>query len=142
MKRIFVSAVVAAALMSVTGASLSGMTEAEKWVNDEFQPSTLSKSDQMKEMEWFMNAAAPFKGMEINVLSEGIPTHTYESTVLSVFVHGAAGDRMSARAGTSGILASELAAEVPATIAALRAEAAPSACEGITNSLAVSFPEP
>jgi NAD(P)H-hydrate epimerase len=66
----------------------------------------------------------------------------YETTVLSVFVHGAAGDRISARTGTSGLLASELAAEVPATIAALRAEAASRACEGIPNPLAVSFPEP
>ena len=34
-------------------------------------------------MQWFIKAAEPFKGMEINVLSEGIPTHTYESTVLT-----------------------------------------------------------
>ena len=34
-------------------------------------------------MEWFVNAAKPFVGMEINVLSEGIPTHSYESTVLT-----------------------------------------------------------
>jgi len=59
------------------------MAAAEKWVNDEFQPSTLSKEEQLKEMEWFINAAKPFAGMEINVLSEGIPTHTYESTVLT-----------------------------------------------------------
>ena len=45
--------------------------------------SALSKEDQLKEMEWFINAAKPFAGMEINVLSEGIPTHTYESTVLT-----------------------------------------------------------
>ena len=37
----------------------------------------------MKEMEWFVKAAAPFKGMEINVLSETVPTHTYESEVLT-----------------------------------------------------------
>src|SRR3990172_1730078 len=59
------------------------MDEARKWVDSEFQPSALSKDDQMKEMEWFINAAAPFKGMEINVLSETIPTHTYESQVLT-----------------------------------------------------------
>ena len=29
----------------------------------------------MKEMQWFIKAAKPFKGMEINVLSEDIPTH-------------------------------------------------------------------
>jgi len=37
----------------------------------------------MKEMKWFINAAKPFIGMEINVLSEGIPTHTYESKTLT-----------------------------------------------------------
>jgi NAD(P)H-hydrate epimerase len=75
-------------------------------------------------------------------LGQGHALDAYETTVLSVFVHGAAGDRISARTGTSGLLASELAAEVPATIAALRAEAAPQAREGIPNPLAVSFPEP
>jgi glycerol transport system substrate-binding protein len=59
------------------------MAAAEKWINEEFQPSALSKEEQMKEMEWFINAAKPFAGMEVNVLSEGIPTHTYESTVLT-----------------------------------------------------------
>ncbi len=37
----------------------------------------------MAEMEWFIQAAAPFQGMEINVLSETIPTHEYESKVLT-----------------------------------------------------------
>ncbi|HEY7689024.1 MAG TPA: ABC transporter substrate-binding protein [Dongiaceae bacterium] len=59
------------------------MAAAEKWVDQEFQPSTLSRDDQLKEMEWFINAAQPFQGMEINVLSETIPTHTYESEVLT-----------------------------------------------------------
>jgi glycerol transport system substrate-binding protein len=61
----------------------AGMDEAKKWVDREFQPSTLTKAQQMKEMEWFVNAAKPFKGMEINVLSETIPTHEYESKVLT-----------------------------------------------------------
>ncbi len=61
----------------------AGMAEAEKWINDEFQPSALSKEDQMKEMEWFINAAKPFEGMEVNVLSETIPTHEYESKTLT-----------------------------------------------------------
>ena len=61
----------------------AGMAEAKNWVNTEFQPSSLSKLDQMKEMEWFINAAKPFKGMEINVLSETIPTHEYESRTLT-----------------------------------------------------------
>ncbi len=34
--------------------ALADMAAAEKWVNNEFQPSTLSKADQMKEMAWFI----------------------------------------------------------------------------------------
>jgi len=74
---------VSAAISLASGAALAGTAEAEKWVNDEFQPSTLSKEDQMKEMEWFIKAAEPFAGMEINVLSETIPTHSYESETLT-----------------------------------------------------------
>ncbi|WP_299621546.1 ABC transporter substrate-binding protein [Pelagibius sp.] len=59
------------------------MDAAKKWIDEEFQPSVLSKDEQMAEMEWFIKAAEPFRGMEINVLSETIPTHTYESEVLT-----------------------------------------------------------
>lgn len=56
---------------------------AKKWVEQEFQPSTLTRDAQLKELEWFIKAAAPFKGMEIKVVSETIPTHEYESKVLT-----------------------------------------------------------
>ena len=79
-KKIALLAAVAA--MSAQSA-YAGTAEAKKWIDTEFQPSTLSKSDQMKEMEWFINAAKPFAGMEINVLSETIPTHEYESKTLT-----------------------------------------------------------
>ncbi len=82
MKRKIVIAIAVAGLF-VQSSAFAGKAEAEKWVNDEFQPSTLSKSAQMEEMAWFIKAAEPFKGMEINVLSETIPTHEYESKVLA-----------------------------------------------------------
>ena len=42
------------------------------------------RDEQLKEMEWFINAAKPFAGMEINVLSEGrCGTHDYELKVLA-----------------------------------------------------------
>jgi glycerol transport system substrate-binding protein len=63
--------------------AMAGKPEAERWINSEFQPSALSKNEQMAELEWFIKAAEPFKGMEINVLSETIPTHSYESKVLT-----------------------------------------------------------
>jgi len=83
MKRQVIAAFVAAVFTVSAGHAVADMAAAEKWVNDEFQPSVLSKDEQMAEMEWFIKAAEPFKGMELNVLSEGIPTHTYESEVLT-----------------------------------------------------------
>ncbi|ABC33588.1 ABC-type sugar transport system, periplasmic component [Hahella chejuensis KCTC 2396] len=56
---------------------------AKKWVESEFTASTLSKEEQMKEMAWFTEAAKRFRGMEINVASETITTHEYESKVLA-----------------------------------------------------------
>ena len=73
------SSAAALALLAMTSPSFADIEAAKKWIDTEFQPSTLSKEDQIKEMEWFIKAAEPFKGMEINVLSESIPTHTYES---------------------------------------------------------------
>ncbi len=72
-----------AAMLTFPAISDAGMEEAKKWVADEFQPSTLSQEEQVKEMEWFVKAAEPFKGMKINVVSETIATHEYESKVLA-----------------------------------------------------------
>ncbi len=79
MRRILLGSVAAIALLSPS-ASWADMADAEKWVDNEFQPSTLTRDEQLKEMEWFINAAKPFAGMEINVVSEGpLGTHDYES---------------------------------------------------------------
>lgn len=45
--------------------------------------STLSRADQEKEMQWFVDAAKPFQGMDIKVVSETLTTHKYESEVLA-----------------------------------------------------------
>ena len=79
--KLFMSAALALTMIAFT--AMAGKPEAERWINSEFQPSALSKNEQMAEMEWFIKAAEPFKGMEINVLSETIPTHSYESKVLT-----------------------------------------------------------
>jgi glycerol transport system substrate-binding protein len=83
MKRHLLVSAAAIALFAATGSAWADEAAAQKWIDSEFQPSTLSKEDQLKEMQWFIKAAEPFKGMEINALSEGIPTHGYESTVLT-----------------------------------------------------------
>ncbi|MDH4247324.1 MAG: extracellular solute-binding protein, partial [Deltaproteobacteria bacterium] len=83
MRKHFWASVLGTAVLLFSGIGFAGEKEAEKWIGSEFQPSTLSKADQTKQMQWFIKAAAPFKGMEINVLSETIPTHEYESKVLA-----------------------------------------------------------
>lgn len=83
MKKLLLASVAVFALGAAALPAQADMAAAEKWVNDEFQPSVLSKDDQLKEMDWFIKAAEPFKGMEINVLSETIPTHEYESKTLT-----------------------------------------------------------
>eukprot|EP00657_Telonema_sp_P-1_P002123 TRINITY_DN1505_c0_g1_i1.p1 TRINITY_DN1505_c0_g1~~TRINITY_DN1505_c0_g1_i1.p1 ORF type:complete len:587 (+),score=155.36 TRINITY_DN1505_c0_g1_i1:166-1926(+) len=83
MKKTLMAAVAVTALLAVPNAAKAGIAEAEKWIDSEFQPSTLSKDAQKSEMEWFIKAAEPFRGMEINVLSETIPTHEYESKTLA-----------------------------------------------------------
>jgi len=54
----------------------------DKWL-DEFTPSTLSRDEQRRELEWFIKAAEPYRGMKINVVSETIDTHVFESKVLA-----------------------------------------------------------
>src|SRR3979411_2317560 len=86
-KKSFLTMTSAAALIaaSVTIASpaLADDATAQRWIDSEFQPSTLSKDEQLKELQWFEKAAQPFKGMEISVVSETITTHEYESKTLA-----------------------------------------------------------
>jgi len=83
-KRHLTLLVSASAVAMVLGTNaFAGMEEARRWVETEFQPSTLSKDEQLKEMEWFVNAAKPFAGMDINVVSETITTHEYEAKTLA-----------------------------------------------------------
>jgi glycerol transport system substrate-binding protein len=45
--------------------------------------STLDRAAQEAEMQWFIDAAQPFAGMDIKVVSETITTHEYEAKVLA-----------------------------------------------------------
>src|SRR5687767_3280309 len=80
------TALAIAAAMAVGSHALAGEAEAKKCVYSEFQPSTLSKDQQMAEMKWFIEAAKKLqaKGVkEISVVSETITTHEYESKTLA-----------------------------------------------------------
>jgi glycerol transport system substrate-binding protein len=83
MRKYLLCAVAASAVIAGAGSAFADEAAAQKWIDQEFQPSVLTKDEQLAEMQWFIQAAEPFNGMEINVLSEGIPTHSYESEVLT-----------------------------------------------------------
>ncbi|MBK7540751.1 MAG: carbohydrate ABC transporter substrate-binding protein [Candidatus Competibacteraceae bacterium] len=71
---------------ALAGPAQAGEAEAKKWIDSEFQPSTLSKDQQLAEMQWFIDAAKKLqaKGVkEIAVVSETITTHEYESKTLA-----------------------------------------------------------
>ena len=83
MRKYLLSAVAVTAVIAGSSGAWADQAAALKWIEQEFQPSSLSKEEQIAEMDWFIKAAEPFAGMEINVLSEAIPTHSYESEVLA-----------------------------------------------------------
>ena len=70
-------------LLAQVSAPKEQLAQAQSWIAKEFQPSTLMAAEQLAEMSWFIRAAAPYRGMQIRVVSEQIPTHEYESKVLA-----------------------------------------------------------
>ncbi len=76
----------ASAPAAAPAAATGGEAAAKKWIDAEFQPSTLSKDQQTTELKWFIDAAAKLKAKgvtEISVVSETITTHEYESKTLA-----------------------------------------------------------
>ena len=73
-----------AALLVLAGPAFADMDAARAFLDTEIGDlSTLNRADQEAEMQWFIDAAAPYAGMEIKVVSETITTHEYESQVLA-----------------------------------------------------------
>ncbi len=78
------STAVGMALAILSGPAFAGMDEAKQFLDNEIDGmSTLSREEQEAEMQWFVDAAQPFQGMDIKVVSETITTHEYESQVLA-----------------------------------------------------------
>ncbi|WP_243546658.1 ABC transporter substrate-binding protein [Pseudodesulfovibrio tunisiensis] len=97
--RVLLTGTLALAFLATAGIGFADDAQykkaAKKWIEQEFQPSTLSKAEQMKEMEWFIKASKPFRGMDIKVVSETIPTHEYESRVLAKAFHEITGIKVT-----------------------------------------------
>ena len=70
--------------LAMTQPAWADMAAATSFLDAEIgDVSTLSRADQEAEMQWFVDAAQPYQGMEINVVSETITTHEYEAQVLA-----------------------------------------------------------
>ena len=71
-------------IFALTQPAWADMDAAKQFLDAEIgDVSTLSRAEQEAEMQWFIDAAQPFQGMDINVVSETITTHEYESQVLA-----------------------------------------------------------
>ena len=78
------TAVAVAIFLGSTHVAQADMAAAEAFLGEEIGDlSVLSADEQKAEMQWFVDAAKPFAGMDIKVVSETIATHEYESKVLA-----------------------------------------------------------
>ena len=77
------STALAVTLGLLAGPVFADMDAAKKFLDEEIERSALSREEQEAEMQFFIDAAEPFKGMDIKVVSETITTHEYEANVLA-----------------------------------------------------------
>ncbi|WP_156506793.1 ABC transporter substrate-binding protein [Rhodobacter xanthinilyticus] len=81
--KLHLTTAMALALMA-TAPAYAGIEEGKAFLDSEIGDlSALSRADQEAELQWFVDAAKPYEGMEIKVVSETIATHEYESKVLA-----------------------------------------------------------
>ena len=73
-----------AVMLALSGPAFADIEAARAFLDAEIgDQSVLTREEQEAEMQWFIDAAAPHAGMSINVVSETITTHEYESRVLA-----------------------------------------------------------
>ena len=76
----FLSVAVSFSIVTISSALADGHAGAiKKWSNGEFSLSVLSAKEREKELNWFHDAAKPFKGMSLKVVSEGCLLYTSPS---------------------------------------------------------------
>jgi glycerol transport system substrate-binding protein len=71
-------------MLALSGPAFADIEAARAFLDAEIgDQSVLTREEQEAEMQWFIDAAQPLSGMSINVVSETITTHEYESRVLA-----------------------------------------------------------
>src|ERR1700748_1749878 len=106
------TAVAAPALLTPTPSYAQQVDAAKKWIDSEFQPSTLSKDQQMAEMEWFVKASQPFKGMKVSTVSEILSIHEYESKTLTKAFAEITGIQVNHEMMDEGLIVDKISVEI------------------------------
>ena len=84
MRMRYTSTAIALAMMALGAPAWADMEAAKAFLDAEIGDlSVLDRASQETEMQWFIDAAKPYAGMEIKVASETLTTHEYESKVLA-----------------------------------------------------------
>jgi glycerol transport system substrate-binding protein len=85
MNRLLKTSTALAMALTVMGSPVFADMDAARAFLDEHigDMSALSRAEQEAELQWFIEAAEPFRGMTINVVSETITTHEWEANVLA-----------------------------------------------------------
>ncbi|GGK31606.1 ABC transporter substrate-binding protein [Salinarimonas ramus] len=84
MRKYLTTSVAVAALTVMAGPAFADMEAARAFLDAEIGDlSSLTREEQEAEMQWFIDAAEQFRGMDIRAVSETITTHEYESQVLA-----------------------------------------------------------
>ncbi|GGA39221.1 ABC transporter substrate-binding protein [Pelagibacterium lentulum] len=78
------STAVGLALTAMGSPAFADMDAARAFLDEHIGDlSVLTREEQETELQWFIDAAEPFRGMTINVVSETITTHEWEAGVLA-----------------------------------------------------------
>ena len=85
----------ALAIGLMSAPAFADMEAAIQFLDEHIQRSALTREEQEAEMQWFVDAAEPFRGMEIRVVSETIATHEYEANVLAPAFEAITGIRVT-----------------------------------------------
>lgn len=87
-RSVIIALALATTVGPISGCGRKELSEADitaainRWVG-EFQPSALSRDEQIAELRWFADAARPYRGMKIKSCAEQIKTHSWEAEVLA-----------------------------------------------------------
>lgn len=106
-----VGSLMAVAAWAMPASAWADTVAAQRWVDAEFKPSSLSRKQQLDELNWFMRSADTLRQrgvQKIRVISEQIDTHAYEARVLAKAFEEITGIAVEHEITTEGALVDRL----------------------------------